>query len=450
MTNFLHRILVPAAAAAVALLASAASAQTYSNPANISIPTFGVANPYPSPIAVSGGPTSVGLMTVTLTNFSHTFPRDVSVMLLGPTGASTILYGRAGSGFNPAGNPTLVFRDGAPALPSSGAIVSGEFAPTILINSTFSPPAPATPTTASLGTFTGSDANGQWRLYVQDFESGDFGFIGGGWSITFAPPVAAQDASFTYQGKLDSGSAAITGAADFRFSLWSSAANTIPAGQVGATITRSAVLVTDGLFTASLDFGFGVVDNKSLFLQTEVRSPAGSGSYTTLTPRQPLTAALNAQFARKAALADNSAQLNNQPASAYLPPAASVWSVPTFGAQPFNNACINPTVVPISSASVTTVPGSLVVSWSTTANTNIANTSFRVRARLATGAVGAWSLFYFNQANVHMTISGNAVLPITLPGSDTIQLEVQRATGSGNYLADPNDGVSGTIIQIKQ
>ena len=449
MTNFLHRILIPAAVAAVALLASAASAQTYSNPANISIPPFGVANPYPSPITIAGGPMSVGLMTVTLTNFSHNYPEDVSVMLVGPTGASTILYGRAG--FNvPAVNATLVFRDGAPALPNSGAIVSGEFAPTIIFNSTFSPPAPATPTSASLGTFAGSNANGLWRLYVEDFANPDAGSIAGGWSMSFAPSVAAQDASFTYQGKLDSGSAAVTGAADFRFSLWSSAANTNPAGQVGATITRSAVLVTDGLFTASLDFGFGVVDNKSLFLQTEVRSPAGSGSYTTLTPRQPLTAALNAQFARKAALADNSAQLNNQPASAYLPPAASVWSVPTFGAQPFNNACINPTVVPISSASVTTVPGSLVVSWSTTATTNIANTSFRVRARLATGAVGAWSLFYFNQANVHMTISGNAVLPITLPGSDTIQLEVQRATGSGNYLADPNDGVSGTIIQIKQ
>ena len=449
MSKFLRQILIPAAAAAVALLASAASAQTYSNPANILIPASGVANPYPSPITVAGGPTSVGLMTVTLTNFSHNYPEDVSVMLVGPTGASTILYGRAGSDAV-AVNATLVFRDGAPALPNDAAIVSGEFAPTIKFNSPFSPPAPATPTTASLGTFTGSNANGQWRLYVQDFFNPDAGSIAGGWAITFAPAPVAQDSTFTYQGKLESGSTAVTGAADFRFSLWSSSANTSPLGQIGATITRSSVPMTDGLFTASLDFGFGVVDNKSLFLQTEVRSPAGSGSYTTLTPRQPLTAALNAQFARKAALADNSAQLNNQPASAYLPPTASVWSVPTFGAQPFSNACINPTVVPISSASVTTVRGSLVVSWSTTATTNIANTSFRVRARLATGAVGAWSLFYFNQANVHMTISGNAVLPITLPGSDTIQLEVQRATGSGNYLADPNDGVSGTIIQIKQ
>ena len=171
------------------LVTPAAQAQTYSNPANISIPTFGVANPYPSPITIAGGPMSVGLMTVTLTNFSHNYPEDVSVMLVGPTGASTILYGRAG--FNvPAVNATLVFRDGAPALPSSGAIVSGEFAPKIRIAATFSPPAPATPTSASLGTFTGSNANGQWRLYVEDFANPDAGSIAGGWSMSFAPSVA--------------------------------------------------------------------------------------------------------------------------------------------------------------------------------------------------------------------------------------------------------------------
>jgi len=54
------------------------------------------------------------------------------------------------------------------------------------------------------------------------------------------------------------------------------------------------------------------------------------------------------------------------------------------------------------------------------------------------------------KAGVHMTIAGSAVLPIGSPGQDVIQLEVLRDGGTGNYIADVNDGVSGTIIQIKQ
>lgn len=296
---FIRAVATALTLTAVNLIAPVAHAQTFSNSLSISIPSFGIATPYPSPITVAGGPTSIGLMTVTLTNFSHTYPRDVAVMLVGPTGASTILYGQAGSGLN-AVNATLVFRDGAPALVGE-AIVSGVFSPTIQFGATFSSPAPATPTTASLGNFTGSNANGQWHLYVQDFFGGDSGSIADGWSISFAPAAVAQGSTFTYQGKLDNGVTAVNGAADFRFSLWSSAADTSPAGQFGAAITRSAVPVTDGLFTASLDFGFGVIDNNLLFLQIEVRSPAGSGSFTAVTPRQPLTAALNAQFARNAA-----------------------------------------------------------------------------------------------------------------------------------------------------
>ena len=203
------------------------------------------------------------------------------------------------------------------ALSAFGAaIVTGEYAPTTnnAIPTTFSAPAPATPTTSALSTFTGTNANGTWSLYVQDFVPSDFGSIAGGWSISFFPPppaAVAQSSAFIYQGKLESNSAAVDGSAAFRFSLWGSAASTTPTGQIGSKIARNAVPVSKGLFTVSLDFGFGVVDNKDLFLQIETRSPAGSGAFTTLAPRQLLTAALNAQFARNAANAASAANATN-------------------------------------------------------------------------------------------------------------------------------------------
>ncbi len=311
MKHLLPQILISVAVAvATTLFASATSAQTYSNQSSISIPSLGTATPFPSVIFVSEAPVSISSMTVTLTGVSHTFAGDVAIMLVSPTGARTILSGRVGANATIA-NATLVFRDGAPPLPSNGSpIVSGEYSPTRAagFSSIFAGPAPTTPTTSSLNTFTRTDSNGIWYLYVQDFASGDFGTIAGGWSISFTGP-AALDSTFVFQGKLDSGAAPVNGTADFRFSLWSTAADGPLSVQVGDTIARNDVPVTNGLFTTSLDFGFGTVDNKKLFMQIDVRSPSDSGDFQTLSPRQPLTAAPNAQYARKAAFADSAGSM---------------------------------------------------------------------------------------------------------------------------------------------
>ena len=62
------------------------SAQTFNNPATITIPSQGVAGPYPSVIAVSGVSGTVSKLTVTLLGLNHTFPDDVDVLLVGPDG----------------------------------------------------------------------------------------------------------------------------------------------------------------------------------------------------------------------------------------------------------------------------------------------------------------------------------------------------------------------------
>jgi hypothetical protein len=100
---------------------------------------------------------------------------------------------------------------------------------------------------------------------------------------TFA---ASFGTAFTYQGRLDSGGAPYTGIAEFQPTLWNAAGG---GGQVAAnTPVIIQVPVTNGLFTATLDFGSApFADGAALWLQLSVRTNVAL-SFTTLTPRQSL------------------------------------------------------------------------------------------------------------------------------------------------------------------
>ena len=91
---------------------------------------------------------------------------------------------------------------------------------------------------------------------------------------------------FTYQGQLRLSGAPVSGAADFRFRLYNA-----PTGgtQQGPELLLSNAVLSSGLLTVDLNFG-PVFDGNSRFLEIDVRSPANAGVYTTLTPRQPITA----------------------------------------------------------------------------------------------------------------------------------------------------------------
>ena len=92
--------------------------------------------------------------------------------------------------------------------------------------------------------------------------------------------VHAQGTVFTYQGFLKVSGNPANANYDFQFSLWTAASG---GAQIGSTLTLTSVPVQNGLFTVSLDFG-NVWDGSDRYLQIAVR-PAGSGSYTTLSPR---------------------------------------------------------------------------------------------------------------------------------------------------------------------
>lgn len=109
-----------------------------------------------------------------------------------------------------------------------------------------------------------------------------------------AARLAPNGTSFTYQGRLADDGRAANGAYDFRFMLYDAAIGGI---QIGPTVTRTGVLVGDGLFTVALDFG-AVFNGTALYLEIAVSS--AGGGYATLSPRQALAPAPYAHYASAA------------------------------------------------------------------------------------------------------------------------------------------------------
>ena len=185
-----------------------ATVTTVTNGANantITIPATGTgaatgspANPYPSNINIAGVVGTVTKVTVSVTGFSHTFPGDVDMLLVGPGGQKFIVMSDSGGGTDVV-NLNMTFDDTAATL-LPATLVSGTFRPTnIGTGDLFPAPAPSapyqSPATAGAATFAsvfnGLNPNGTWSLYVVDDAGVDTGSISGGWSlsITTADPV---------------------------------------------------------------------------------------------------------------------------------------------------------------------------------------------------------------------------------------------------------------------
>jgi len=116
--------------------------------------------------------------------------------------------------------------------------------------------------------------------------------------------AASLGTTFTYQGRVKLSGSPLNATADLQFSLWDAAGTGSPptgGTQVGGTQTVSNVAVTGGLFTVELnaagEFGPTAFNGDARWLQMAVRSPAGSGAFTTLSPRQEVTPAPYALFA---------------------------------------------------------------------------------------------------------------------------------------------------------
>ncbi len=100
--------------------------------------------------------------------------------------------------------------------------------------------------------------------------------------------------AFTYQGRLTENGAPANGSYEFRFELRDAAA---AGAAVGNAVTNSAVAVSNGVFTVAIDFGASPFTGAARWLEIGVRSNGVATAFTTLSPRQAITAAPYAVYA---------------------------------------------------------------------------------------------------------------------------------------------------------
>jgi hypothetical protein len=101
--------------------------------------------------------------------------------------------------------------------------------------------------------------------------------------------------------------------------------------QVGTTQTVNGIVATNGLFSATIDFGAGIFTGQALWLDVQVKG-SGDASYTSMSSRQPITAVPYALFAVNGGTA-GSQWVSNGPDLTY-----SAGSVGVLGASsPFSS-----------------------------------------------------------------------------------------------------------------
>lgn len=170
------------------------SVTRFTNTAFITIRDETNALPYPSTINVTNLAGVVTKATVTLTNFSHTHPNDVDIVLAPPGGQNMLILANDG-GANAINNVMLTLDDGAATpVPATGTIVTATYRPNpVLPVAAFPSPAPPAPYATNLSACNGVNPNGAWNLFVIDDTSLDTGSIANGWilSLTTAGVVPA-------------------------------------------------------------------------------------------------------------------------------------------------------------------------------------------------------------------------------------------------------------------
>jgi hypothetical protein len=152
---------------------------------SVTINSSGNANPYPSSIDVNGLIGSITNIRVLLYDLNHTWPRDIDMVLYGPTGSHSIIFTDAigGSTGSPNGisGRNYTFQIGAPVLPATGFPASGTYG-VVNYDSFNGIDTPSAVNSADLNNFIGTNPNGTWSLYIFDDTDADSGFLGS-WAI---------------------------------------------------------------------------------------------------------------------------------------------------------------------------------------------------------------------------------------------------------------------------
>ena len=141
-------------------------------------------------------------------------------------------------------------------------------------------------------------------------------FLGVACFVLFLNTAAlAQTSTITYQGRLTDGGTPANGTYDLQFKLYDALTLGSLQGSPN-TVTKTAVNVTNGIFTVQLDFGASAFPGADRYLEISVQH--NGGGYITLLPRQQLTSTPYAIQALSATNATNAAQLGGAAANQYV------------------------------------------------------------------------------------------------------------------------------------
>lgn len=115
-------------------------------------------------------------------------------------------------------------------------------------------------------------------------------------ALSVAHLVQAQGTAFTYQGRLTDNSVPADGLFDFIFIVYDAEAD---GNAMGAPVALDAIAVSAGLFVVPLDFGPDIFTGAARWLEIAVQTNGGA-TFATLIPRQAVSPAPYAVYARSA------------------------------------------------------------------------------------------------------------------------------------------------------
>ncbi len=145
-----------------------------------------VASPYPSVATVGAASGSLLSVELAITGFTHTYPDDVDMLLVSPSGQKMIFMSDAGGGGDVSGLAITLADSAATILSDAGPLAAGTFKPSdVTTPDTFAAPAPAGPYTSAppvgaatfLSTFGAATLTGAWNLYIIDDAGVDSGSL---------------------------------------------------------------------------------------------------------------------------------------------------------------------------------------------------------------------------------------------------------------------------------
>jgi subtilisin-like proprotein convertase family protein len=173
--------------------------------------TSGVADPYPLIRNIAGLPGLITDVNVSINEFWHLYPDDVDILLVSPSGTSTILMSDA-CGSTDIHDYFWTFDDEAGGIMTDSTVTGcnpfsirpSDFGG----NESLPAPAPPGPYHQRLSVFDGENPNGNWRIYIYDDAGGDTGFITP--NITLNITTDATDVNLITNGNFAAGLAGWT------------------------------------------------------------------------------------------------------------------------------------------------------------------------------------------------------------------------------------------------